>query len=179
MCASNSIVLVAAFRLDAIMKPYVTIIAASLALAACGGPLSLYYRPGVAVSRMQSDETNCQVQALKSAPVAEQIRQRSPIFYPGRQICGSGGCYYSPGYWIDGGIYSVDVNAGLRARVEAQCMAAKGYQPVNVPLCSGAVKSAVAPRQTRTLPELTQATCAIRHDDGSWQIINPISGSDG
>jgi len=156
------------------MKQIAVLFGAVLALAACG-PLSLYYRPGVSVSRMQNDQTNCQVSALRKAPVANQVRQRPPIYFPGRQVCNSTGCYYSPGYWVDGGIYTVDVNQDLRARVEDQCMARKGYQPVSVPLCSGAIKSAVTPAQTQTLPTLTENACAIRYDDGSWQIVNPVS----
>jgi hypothetical protein len=174
----NSIVLNFVFWLDAAMKPFATISLAAFALVACA-PLSIYYRPGVSVSRMQNDQTNCQVHALKSAPVANEIRQRPPIFFPGRQICGAGGCYYTAGYWVDGGIYSVDVNSDLRGRVEEQCMAGKGYQPISVPLCSSAVKSAVPPKQTQTLPKLTEAACAIRYDDGSWQIVNPISSKSG
>lgn len=175
---ANSIVFLPPLGQNSRMKPFITIFATSLALAACG-PLSIYYRPGVSVSRMQNDQLNCQVRALKDAPVANQIRQRPPIFFPGRQICGAGGCYYSPGYWAGGGVYSVDVNADLRGQVEEQCMARKGYQPVSVPLCTGGVKSAVAPKQTQTLPKLTESACAIRYDDDSWQIVNPITGKSG
>lgn len=170
----NSIVLPCCFRHYGDMKHIAFIFGAGLTLAACG-PLSLYYRPGVSVSRMQSDQTNCQVSALSKAPVANQIRQRPPIYMPGRQVCNASGCYTSPGYWVNGGVYTVDVNLDLRARVEDQCMAGKGYQPISVPLCSGAVKAAVTPAQTQTLPTLTERACAIRYDDGRWQIVNPVS----
>ena len=158
------------------MKHFVPLVTAILMLAACA-PLSIYYRPGVSVARMQDDQINCEVRALKDAPVANQVRQRPPIYFPGRQYCNAGGCYYSPGYWIDGGIYTVDVNQDLRERVADQCMARKGYQPVSVPLCNASVKSAVTPQQTRTLPTLTENTCSIRYDDGSWQIVNPVVSS--
>lgn len=170
----NPIVLPEPLRHYGGMKQIAFILSTGLALAACG-PLSLYYRPGVSVTRMQNDETNCQVSALKKAPVANQIRQRPPIYIPGRRVCTASGCYTSVGYWVNGGIYTVDVNLALRARVEDQCMAGKGYQPVSVPLCSGAVKAAVTPAQTQKLPTLTESACAIRYDDGSWQIVNPIS----
>ncbi|MFD3189210.1 hypothetical protein ACFMPD_02915 [Sedimentitalea sp. HM32M-2] len=154
------------------MKPANWIIAAGLFLGACG-PLSIYYRPGASVSRMQTDATRCEVAALKDAPVANQIRQRPPIYFPGGQYCTGGGCYYRPGYWADGGIYTVDVNRDLRLRVQDMCMAQKGYQPVTVPRCSAAVARAVPPAPTRTLPRLTEESCAIPYDDGTWQIVTP------
>lgn len=156
------------------MKTFVKIIVGGLALAACG-PLSIYYRPGVSVARMQTDQINCEVRALKDAPVANQIRQRPPIYFPGTRYCNAGRCYVTAGYWASGGIYTVDVNADLRGRVQDQCMAQKGYQPVSVPRCSSSVSNVAPPRQTKTLPKLTESACAIRYEDGSWQIVNPIS----
>ncbi len=170
----NSIVMAAVMGQHAGMKPVVALLNATMLLAACTGPLAIYYRPGISVARMQTDQTRCEVAALRDAPVANQIRQRPPIYFPGRQICGAGGCYFSEGGWIEGSIYTVDVNEDLRGRVEAQCMAQKGYQPVSVPLCSGPIRSAVQPAQTLTLPRLTENACSIRYDDGSWQIVNPI-----
>jgi hypothetical protein len=141
-------------------------------LAACAGPLSIYYRPGVSVSRMQTDQIRCEVSALRDAPVATEIRQRAPIFFPGRQICdASGACFSEPGYWAEGGFYSVDPNRDLRARLETMCMANKGYQPVAIPPCPDSVARAVKPSQTQTLPKLNEGSCSIRNDDGSWQIV--------
>ena len=147
-------------------------LSALLLLAACASPLSIYYRPGVSVARMQTDQTRCQVSALRDAPVATQVRQHPPIYLPGRRICdSSGACYTEPGYWVDGGIYTVDPNADLRARLETMCMAAKGYQPVSIPPCPSAVAEAVTPARTRQLPTLSENSCAIRNQDGSWQIV--------
>ena len=156
------------------MKHIALMAGAAFTLAACA-PLSIYYRPGVSVSRMQTDQTRCQVGALRDAPVANQIRQRPPIYFPGGQYCNASGCYYRPGYWVDGGYYTVDVNAGLRGQVETQCMASKGYQPITVQLCDPGIKSQVVPMQTRTLPTLSEQSCSIRYDDGSWQIVTPVS----
>ncbi len=147
-------------------------LSALLLLAACATPLSIYYRPGVSVARMQTDQTRCQVSALRDAPVASQIRQRPPIYVPGRRVCdASGVCYTEPGYWVEGAIYTVDPNADLRARLETMCMAAKGYQPVSIPACPGAIAQAAAPARTRQLPTLSENSCAIRNQDGSWQIV--------
>lgn len=142
-------------------------------LTACDTGLSTYYRSGVSVSRMQTETTRCEVAALKDAPVANQIRQRAPIYFPGSQYCGANGCYYRPGYWVDGGIYTVDVNSNLRARVLDMCMAQKGYQPVSLPACSAAVAKAAPPRATTTLPTLSETSCVIRYEGDAWQIVTP------
>ncbi|WP_425046315.1 hypothetical protein [Primorskyibacter sp. S87] len=145
-----------------------------LLLGACAGPLDLFYRPGVSVTRMQTDHTNCEVKALKDAPVANQVRQRAPIYYPGYPVCdGYGNCWYRPGYWVDGGIYTVDVNKDLRNRVLGQCMAQKGYQPVSLPQCSQGVRAQVAPQRTTKLPNLSESSCYVKNSDGSYQIVTP------
>jgi hypothetical protein len=177
--AVNSFVLIRGLGQNAPMKPFGLLTGAAFTLAACA-PLSIYYRPGASVARMQTDQLQCEVGALKQAPVANQVRQRPPIFYPGGRFCDSAGCYYTPGIWVDGGYYTVDVNADLRGRVEQQCMGSKGYQPVTLPLCSQSIKSQVVAQQTRTLPPLSEQSCSIRYDDGSWQIVTPIAAiSDG
>jgi len=45
-----------------------------------------------------------------------------------------------------------------------------------MPLCTQSIKSQVPPQQTRTLPPLTEQSCSVRYDDGSWQVVSPISG---
>lgn len=174
----NSIVLNRGLGHTVGMKPIIPLSGFFLALAACA-PLSIYYRPGVSVARMQTDQTNCQVSALAKAPVANQLRQRPPIYFPGCQICSGTRCYTEPGYWVPGGYYEVDVNESLRGNVEVQCMGTKGYQPVSLPLCSPGIKSLVPPAQTQTLPTLGANACSIRYDDGSWQIVNPVSAKSG
>ena len=144
-------------------------------LAGCDAGLSTYYKTGAQVSRLKTDTVNCEVKALKDAPVAMQTRQRAPIFYPGTQICNGATCYYRPGFWVDGGFYTVDVNQGLRERVLDQCMAQKGYQPVNLPRCSPQIVAAAPPARTRILPKLNEQSCAIRYEDGSWQIVTPVA----
>lgn len=157
------------------MAPLFRMTVAGLVLSACA-PLSIYHRPGASVSRMQSDTTDCQVAALRDAPVANQVRQRPPILIPGNRVCdGAGNCWVRPGYWVGGALYTVDVNSDLRARVTDQCMARRGYRPVTIPPCTGAVRSAAPPRQTTTLPALTSTSCVIDYDGGQWQIVNPVS----
>lgn len=169
----NSIVTVFTLRQDARMRSFIKICVFGMAVSGCG-PLSIYYKPGVAVSRMQTDTLNCEVKALNDAPVANQIRQRPPVYYPGRQYCSGGNCTYRAGYWVSGGFYTVDVNASLRSRVEDQCMAQIGYQPVRLPRCSAGVAAQVPTAATRTLPQLTENSCSIINDDGTWQIVTPV-----
>ena len=151
---------------------YAVLLTLPIVLGACV-PLSIYYKPGASVSRLERDTTQCQVDALSKAPVASQIRQEPPTYVPERKICdAAGNCTIRPGFWKDGQIYTVDVNQGLRGRVEEQCMADRGYQPVSIPACPSSVSQAVPAAATRTLPQLSPSSCAIRNRDGSWQIVN-------
>lgn len=134
----------------------------------------MYYREGETVARMQQETTECQVQALKDAPVANQVRQSPPVYWPGRTYCdGRGHCYRTGGWWEPGRVYTVDVNEGLRNRVEAQCMARKGFRPVSLPPCKQAQKSSVPATRTTKLPPLGSNSCFVKFDDGSFQIITP------
>lgn len=157
------------------MRPIALSIAALVALTACDTGLSFYYKPGQSVSRLQTDHTNCEVQALRDAPVANEVRQSAPVYFPGRSYCNANGCWAGPGYWSGGNVYTVDTNKSLRQRVLAQCMAEKGYQPVDLPTCSPAVRKAVAHKQTTVTPTLTESSCAIRLEDGGWQIVPKVS----
>lgn len=171
-CTVNSIVLTGVLVHHGGMKPFASFLVLGLTLAACA-PLTIYHRTGVAVTRMQSDLLDCEIAALRDAPVASEIRQRPPVFVRGRKICRDSVCQFEPGYWLDGDIYTVDVNADLRKRSEGRCMARQGYQPVQVQLCRASVKASVVPQQTRVLPELSENACAIRYEAGVWQIVNP------
>ncbi|MGB7244799.1 MAG: hypothetical protein WBC93_22260 [Sulfitobacter sp.] len=143
-----------------------------MVLAGCL-PLSIYHRPGVTVARAQSETTRCEVSALARVPVANQIHREPPEFVPGRRVCdASGACTTGPGYFIPGEIYTVDVNRELRGRVEAQCMAAKGYKKVKIPACAPGTATAGPPQATSVLPNITPQSCVIRHKGSGWQIVN-------
>ncbi|WP_299736398.1 hypothetical protein [uncultured Roseobacter sp.] len=143
-----------------------------MALASCA-PLSIYYKEGAEVSRLQTDELQCEISALSDVPVNNQIRQEPPIFIPARRYCdGAGNCYIRHGRFERGDIYTVDVNANLRARAEQQCMLDKGYAPTTIPNCPNTVFRAAPKASTRVLPRLTPQSCAIKYQDGTWQIVN-------
>lgn len=143
-----------------------------LLLASCT-PLSIYYQEGASVTRLQTDQLNCEIAALSDVPVNNQIRQGPPTYIPTRRYCdAAGSCYTRGGFFEPGIIYTVDVNADLRKRAEEQCMAQMGYTPVTVPNCPSAIFRAAPKAETQVLPRLSAQSCAIKYQDGSWQIVN-------
>ena len=150
-----------------------TILFLVVALAGCD-PLQTYYKPGASVTELNRDQLACEAAALRSAPVAMEVKQDPPIYHPDREICDTAGnCFTREGFYEAGRIFSVDANAPLRARLEGQCMADKGYVLASIPDCPREVAAAVTPAATRSLPPLTQSTCVIRRSDGSLQIVTP------
>ncbi|ABG32290.1 hypothetical protein CEP88_03600 [Roseobacter denitrificans] len=139
-------------------------------LAACA-PMELYYQSGGSVARMQDNLLSCEVAALRDAPVASEIRRRPPVFVPPRRYCTGGHCYHRGGYFVDGQVYTVDVNARLRGDLEARCMRNKGYTPVEIPDCPARLAREISPTQTDVMPPLTPASCVIRDRSGMWQIV--------
>ncbi|MEM8656199.1 MAG: hypothetical protein AAGF36_15790 [Pseudomonadota bacterium] len=144
-------------------------LALPLALTGCL-PLSTYYAEGVSFAQFERDNTNCDVRALRDAPVANRVRQGPPHFVS-RRYCNKHGHCQNRGYWAPGHIYTVDVNANLRARVKGQCMGDLGYRPVEIPACSPGVADAAPPGPSTTLPRLDGRSCAIRTDDGRFRIV--------
>lgn len=146
---------------------------ATTVLSACF-PLAIYYKPGVGVATMQRDQTNCEVGAVNKVPVNTQIRREPARYIPGQRRCdAAGNCNMSRGYYIPGEVYTVDVNKGLRKRAAMQCMADRGYAPVDIPPCSDAIARSTPAAATRILPRLGPNACVIRNKGGTWQIVNP------
>ncbi|MEL6808416.1 MAG: hypothetical protein AAFO97_11600 [Pseudomonadota bacterium] len=138
---------------------------AALCLSGCL-PVSTYYAEGVTAAQFARDDTNCDVQALREAPVANQTRQSAPRYIPRRTCDAAGNCYSHGGYWVPGEIYTVDVNADLRARVKGLCMSDRGYAPVELPACPRGVAEAAPPGPSPVLPRLNPNSCAIKTDGG-------------
>ena len=129
-------------------------------------PVSTYYAEGVSAAKFARDDTACDVQALRDAPVANQTRQSAPRYIPRRVCNAAGNCYTSGGYWVPGEIYTVDVNASLRARVKGLCMIDRVYSPVELPICPRGVAEAAPPGPSPVLPRLNPNSCAIKTDGG-------------
>lgn len=134
-------------------------------------PLRTYYAEGASFATLERDNTRCDVAALRDAPVANVVRQHPPRYVRHRVCDAKGACKTSQGRWIPGEIYTKDVNAGLRARVKTQCMADRGYQPVEIPACPPGVAKAAPLGPSTVLPRLTSQSCAIR-GDGGFRIVN-------
>jgi hypothetical protein len=146
-----------------------------LGVAACG-PLPVYYNAGSDQTRTNSDTLTCNVTALKEAPVANQIRQRPPVYYPGRQYCNANGCWTGPGYWVDGGTYTVDVNQGLRSQLVQRCMAQKGYQRLELPRCTKEQITQLqsVPSGSHPTAGLSTEACAVQQSNGTTVILPPL-----
>ncbi len=144
---------------------------AALVLSSCM-PLETYYKPGATLTRTERDQTTCDIRALRDAPVATQVRQTAPVFYPPRRVCdAASNCTTTGGFWEPGMVYTVDVNADLRDRIQRQCMADRGYAPLRLPPCRAEIARATPPGRTTVFPRLTENACVIRNSDGSWQIV--------
>lgn len=153
------------------MRLRLILAAVVLTLSGCL-PLSTYYKTGVPVAQLQSDTTACEINALRDVPVATRIKTTPPRYIPPRKFCKpDGSCVQKGGHWIEGEVYSYDANKSLRGRAKAQCMAAKGYRPVEIPPCPDRIARSVPPAATKTLPTLTPSSCVIRNKGGSWQIV--------
>lgn len=150
---------------------YLISLGVMVALSGCV-PLRTYYQPGASVERLKSEQLACEVQALKDAPVVTQTRVTPPRYVGPRTYCDSNSaCVTKGGFWISGDVYTVDVNADLRRRVEIQCMAKRGFQPASIPACPPDVARSAPAGATSVLPPLSEKSCVIRNRDGSFQIV--------
>lgn len=134
-------------------------------------PVNTFYAEGVPLETLERDSTACDVAALRDAPVANQTRQAPPRLIS-RRHCDAAGQCTDQSYWVPGEIYSVDVNADLRNRVKGQCMADKGYRPVEIPACPAAIAKAAPAGPSPVLPHLSPQSCAIRTEGGRLRIVN-------
>jgi hypothetical protein len=144
----------------------------AITVAACG-PIPVYYREGASVDRLDADNLSCKVAALKDAPVENQIRQHPPRYYPGKRVCADGSCWTRPGYWVDGQVYTVDVNLGLRKQLEQSCMANKGYSQVALKRCTMEEVSSRLASQPARLPPLNEQACVWQSPDKQLRILSP------
>jgi len=152
------------------MRVIVSLICVSL-LAGCL-PVRTFYAEGASFAALERDNTRCDVAALRDAPVATQVHQAPPRFVRRRSCNAAGHCKYHGGYWVPGDVYTVDVNADLRRRVKNQCMADRGYRPVEIPACPSGVANAAPAGPSSTLPRLSENSCAIRTEGGGFRIVN-------
>ncbi|MFK7938183.1 MAG: hypothetical protein AB8B82_02300 [Roseovarius sp.] len=143
-------------------------------LAGCT-PLSLFYKEGTPVQRLNADLSQCKLRGLREIPVDQDTR-----FIPGTEtpntICDANGLCQT--VWVQitpDKIETYDANEGAREDFVEACMGAQGYQPVRLPACNDAVVRATRLSATKVLPPLSSNSCAIRLKTGQYQIVTPPS----
>ncbi len=143
--------------------------AAVLALAGCVSD-TVYYAQGVTNTQRDLDVATCTQAAFDRYPARIVTRFPPPRYEPPRQRCDSAGnCTYIPGYFRSSPPIRVDVNEAPREAAFRGCMAAEGYERVELPFCEAG--TAVV-RETR-MPPLTGGTCLLRQRDATPLVVNP------
>ena len=148
------------------------LITAAAVLSACA-PLHIYYKQGQTVARMDRDETDCEITALRQVPPDIRTRYIPPTYttYP---VCiANGHCYWRKRLVSPGRYEKYDANISLRTKVTEQCMADKGYVKTSIKRCDAQTTRATPLRATQVLPPVTANSCAIRLKSGRWQIVTP------
>ena len=143
-------------------------------LAGCT-PLSLFYKEGAPVQRLNSDLADCKLKGLRDIPVDQDTR-----YIPGQEvpktICDANG--FCQTVWVQitpDKIETYDANEDAREDYVEACMGRQGYQPVQLPQCSDAIEQSTPLAATTVLPPLSSESCAIRFRTGQYQIVTPPS----
>ncbi len=130
------------------------------------GPVVVYHKDRTSFATLEQDLLACEVQALRDAPVANEIRQAAPVFHPGRRVCRKdGSCYHTGGYWREGHIYTVDTNKGLRSRLVQSCMIQNNYAQIEAQRCPPGTVRPPKDAIGRLTPPASD-TCAISVKNG-------------
>lgn len=153
------------------MRAVVAICAAAL-LAGCVSS-AFPYRSGVSPAERAADLAGCEAAALAAYPV-DKVTRREPVFYrPGRRVCRDGTCRIVGAGFTGGARRVIDINARSRERAAGQCMAARGYQSVSLPFCTGAVRAALQRNTQQSYPVLRDGSCVVPMGDGTIKVFSP------
>ena len=157
------------------------IITVTVVVQACG-PIIVYHNPNVTEGRMHNDLLDCEVAALKAAPVDLVTEKEPDTWIPEKKDCDKkcnkkGNCKKvckkTGGYWEPGDTYTYDANEDRRKKFEGQCMTQKGYQPVELPICTNVATDPVSTARSGRMPPLTENSCVVRAGERRWKIVNP------
>lgn len=148
------------------MRQYLLVSAAFVLLAGCF-PVEVYQKAGGSLNRLQNDETDCKVSALQQVPVNKMTRI-TPIRLIPQTVCDKNKNCQVVYIEVGGDVEIYDANLPLRQRVEAQCMARKGYEKVELPICTGDVPATLPGR----MPPLTEDSCAVKTKTG-YRAVTP------
>lgn len=132
-----------------------------------------YWRDGATGRQWDQAVTQCQVQALRQVPQSVAVGTTPTYRTPTQTNCYAVGnmvqCATTGGQVYGGQVYSYDPNTNLRSRVEAQCMANRGYSLVTIPTCTSEQRaSGTLRRVSGRLPPLRSVVCTY---EGSY-ILN-------
>ncbi|KAA2316112.1 hypothetical protein DL237_13540 [Pseudooceanicola sediminis] len=133
------------------------------------------YRAGASGAQTQRAITDCQVSAAQRVPQQLLVQTTPTYVTPTQTQCNRYGtqtiCNTTGGQIMGGQTYTSDANAGLRARVYAQCMADKGFRAVDLPACPVGTPL-TATFTAPTLAPLARSSCYIVTPDGRTMIGN-------
>lgn len=142
-----------------------------------GKPLELIHpaKPGVTAGRMQSDFTDCKIEAAQRVPQQMTIATTPTYTTPVQTQCVNYGysvnCQTTGGQTYGGDTYSYDANVSLRAAAEAQCLSRNGYRLTTVPKCPVGAKTKPIREQ---LYALSANTCYVATAEGSYSLTEAV-----
>lgn len=131
------------------------------------------YKVGVTPLQRNRDRENCAQSATKRFPVANTYSRTPVVWVPPARHCHSKGCYSRAGYYSGGHVQKTDENLTSRKQAYSQCMARKGYQPIELPACTGKVKDALKRAPQGRYPKLTADACTTAMSDGTLKVYAP------
>lgn len=116
------------------------------------GPVNVVHKTGSSFAQRQLAADECRIEGLKQVPQS-MVTDYNPGYYnPGTIQCNTFGnmtsCNRVGAVNIPASSSTHDVNQSLRDRTVARCLAAKGYDIVQKPICSSS-KDADAYRAVR------------------------------
>lgn len=111
-----------------------------VSLGACVATTESYlYKEGATVAKTDTDYFQCEVEAARGIPQETRLATTPTFTTPVQTNCYRIGysvqCNSTGGQTYGGQTYSYDANSELRATYFARCLAARGYNVVELPVC--------------------------------------------
>lgn len=137
-----------------------TVLLSLAVLSGCvSGPVLYLHKTGSSVAERQEALDQCRVEAIRRVPAQQRVIYSPGAYSPGTTQCSSAAgvvsCNTYGGLNIPASIDTVDDNAGLRQREITRCLAAKGFNVVEMPRCQGKKDY-----EGDVQPPMSQITCA-------------------
>lgn len=145
------------------MKRVAVLSALALISGCVSGPADLVHKTGSSLAQRQLAADQCRIESLRQVPQA-LVTETDPGYYnPGTIQCNTFGnmtsCNRVGAVNIPASSSTYDVNQSLRDRTIARCLASKGFDIVQKPICTS-TKDATAYRAVRdNQPPAEQIAC--------------------